>query len=341
MPPGPVYHILPVPDEHQQAVQAIADMICLEDRIEYAFPLLTNAELSQEQVINASNLSEVSEWLTASFAVSPERATLEPLVSQFSNVLIIPLWTINLEGAIHGERGAAYHLVEPLVERESVNQYLRAEHFRERAEQTGVSAEQARLDLLTDAMLEVVTHRNERMFLKSAKDSELLRYPDGRPQTFTPNSIEEYTLWRWAESEAVKKAEALLYGCPYQPELTIVAIPRDGEPVRLWFRFSGKSLVLPRGPGGTPTGPRHFPTQHKLVLAVASAIEDQRKRNPEVRITRNETAAIVFRRLGRHGRGSEHSNPGSVLVREAQHWGIEDWRELKSNAEALINQRRL
>jgi hypothetical protein len=239
-------------------VQAITDMICLEDRIEYAFPLLTNAELPQEQVINASNLPEISEWLTVSFAVSLESATLEPLVSQFSNTLIIPLWTINLDGAIRGERGATYRLVEPLVERELVNQYLPTEHFRGRAEQTRVSAEQARLDLLTDAMLEVVTHRNERMFLKSAKDSQLLRGPDDRPQTFTPNSIDEYTLWRWAESEAVKKAEALLYGCPYQPELTIVAIPRDGEPVGLWFPFSGKSLVLPSGPGGRPVGSDEF-----------------------------------------------------------------------------------
>jgi hypothetical protein len=246
MPPGPVHHILPVPDEHQQAVQAIIDMICLEDGIESAFPLLTNAELSQEQLINASNLTEISEWLTASFAVSLEKATLEPLVSQFSNVLIIPLWGINLDGAIRGERRAAYHLVEPLVERKLVNQYLPAEHFQERAEQTGVSAEQARLNLLADAMLEVVTHRNERMFLRSVKDSQLLRYLGDRPQTLTPNSIDEYTLWRWAESEAVKKAEALLYGCPYQPELTIEAIPREGEPVRLLFPFSGKSIVLPR-----------------------------------------------------------------------------------------------
>jgi hypothetical protein len=103
-------------------------------------------------------------------------------------------------------------------------------------------------------MLEVVTHRNRRMFLRSVKDSRLLRYPDGRPQTFTPNSIEDYTLWRWAESEAVKKAEALLYGCLYQPELLIEAIPADGEPIRLWLPFSGEHLVLPRGPGGRPVG---------------------------------------------------------------------------------------
>jgi hypothetical protein len=55
--PGPVYHIPPVPDEYQQAVQAITEMICLEEGIEYAFPLLTNAELSQEQLINASDLT--------------------------------------------------------------------------------------------------------------------------------------------------------------------------------------------------------------------------------------------------------------------------------------------
>jgi hypothetical protein len=341
MPPGTVYHILPVPDEHQKTVQAITDMICLEDRIEYAFPLLTNAELSQELVINASNLPEISEWLTVSFAVSLEKATLEPLVSQFSNILIIPLWRINLDGAIHVGWGAAYHLVEPLVERESVNQYLPAEHFCERAEQTGVSAEQARLDLLTDAMLEVVKHANQRMFIKSVKDSQLLRYPDGRPEIGAPNDIDEYTLWRWAESEAVRKAEALLYECPYQPELTIEAIPRDRGPVRLLFPFSGESRVRPRGAGGAPHGPRYFPTKDDLVLAVATAIEDQRKRNPGGQVTRDKTAAIMFRRLGRRGRHGEHSNPGSVLLREAHEWGIEDWADLRSRAEALIKRQQL
>jgi hypothetical protein len=263
MPPGPVYYILPVPDEHQQAVQAITDMICHEDRIESAFPLLTNAELPQEQVINASNLPEISEWLTVSFAVSLEMGTLESLVSQFSNVLIIPLWRINLDGAILGDREAAYRLVEPLVERDLVNQRLPAEHFRERAAQTGVSAKQTRLDLFANAMLEVVNYKGQRMFFRSAKDSQLLRYPDHRLQTGTPYDIDEYELWRWAETEAVKKTEALLYGCEYSPELAIEAIPRDGEPICLSLPFSDEPLVLPRGPGrpegsdefgGTPEG---------------------------------------------------------------------------------------
>jgi hypothetical protein len=250
MPPGPVYHILPVPEEHPQAVQAITDMICREDGIESAFPLLTNAELPQEQVLNAPNLPEISEWFTRSFAVSLEMGALESLVSQYSNVLIIPLWSINLEGAIRGDRKAAYRLVEPLVERESVNTYLPVEPFRERANQTGVTAEVARLEVLADAMLEVLTHRNEEMFLRSAKDFQLLRYPDGRPQTFTLYGIDEYTLWLWAGTEAVKKAEALLYGCPYQPELTIEAIPRDGEE-----SLSACGSVFQASPGPYPAGP--------------------------------------------------------------------------------------
>jgi hypothetical protein len=311
MPPGPVYHVLPVPEEHHQAVQAITDMICLEDRIKYAFPLLTNAELPQEQVINASNLPEISEWLTVSFAVSLEKATLEPLVSQFSNILIIPLWRINLDRAIRGERGAAYRLVEPLVERELVDQYLPAEHFRARAEQTGVSAEQARLNLPTDAMLEVVTHRNQRMFLKSAKDSQLLRDSDGRPQTFTPNSIDEYTLRRWAKSEAVKKAEALLYRCPYQPELTIEAIPPDGEPVRLSMPFSGQSLVLPKGLG-RPEGSDEFGgTREGFRARIRPVIAD-------------------LRANGRHGNVAEVAEQtglsADTLRRARIRYGFPDWR---------------
>src|SRR5918999_3524149 len=180
MPPGPLYYILDVPDDQRQVVQAITDMICQEDGIESAFPLLTDAEVPQEQVINASNLPEIAEWLTTSFSISLEIGVLESLVSQFSNVLIIPLWIINLEGAILGDRGAAYHLVEPLVERESVNKYLPVEHFQERAAQTGVTAEQAQLDVLADAMLEVVKHAGQRMFLRSVKDSQLLRDPDRR-----------------------------------------------------------------------------------------------------------------------------------------------------------------
>jgi hypothetical protein len=253
MPPDSVYYTPDVPDDQKEAVKVIADLVCYEDGIESVFPLLTNDDLSQELVINESNLPE----LTSFTSVSLEIGSLESLVTQFSNILIIPLWRINLEEVICGDRRAAYHLVEPLLERESVNQYLPAEHFRERAEQTGVSAEQARLDVLADAMLEVVTYRDERMFLESVKDSRLLRDPDGRPRTFTPNDIDEYTLWRWAESEAVKKAEALLYGCRYHPELTIEAIPRDGEPVRLWMPFSGEFLVLLRGLG-RPEGSDEF-----------------------------------------------------------------------------------
>src|SRR5919106_762686 len=237
MPPGPLYYILDVPDDQKQVVQAITNMICQEDGIESAFPLLTNAELPQELVINASNLPEISEWLTVSFAVSLEMGTLESLISQFSNVLIIPLWRISLDGAILGDRQAAYALVEPLVERESVNQYLLVEHFHEKAAQNGVSAEQARLVLLTEAMLGVLTHRNERMFFKSVKDSRHLSSTDGRSVIGTPSDFDEYTLWRWAESEAVKKAKALLYECQYQPELIIEDIPPDGEPVGLWMPF--------------------------------------------------------------------------------------------------------
>jgi hypothetical protein len=239
MPPEPIYYTLDVPDDQRQAVQAITDTICQEYRIESAFPLLTNDDLGQEQVINASDLPQFSSLL-------PDTELLMPRVSQFSHVVVIPLWRINLERAISGEREGAYHLVEPLVERESVNQYLPAEHFCERAEQTGVSAEQARLDVLADAMLEVIKYRDARMFLKSVKDSRLLRDQDDRPVIFTPYGIDEYTLWRWAESEAVKQAEASLYKCVYQPELTIEDIPAEAEPIRLWMRFSGESLVLPR-----------------------------------------------------------------------------------------------
>jgi hypothetical protein len=262
MPPNSVYCIFPIPDEHQQAVQAIIDTICLEDRIESAFPVLTNAELPQERVINKSDLPEIYEWLAVSFALSIEMGTLEALVAQYTNILIIPEWRINLERAINGERGGAYRLVETLVERKSVNQSLPVEHLCDRAEQTGVSAEQARLDLLTDAMLEVLQHGHQMMFIRS-KDGELLRDHDKRPVLGSPSDIEEYTLWRWAEGEAVKKGEALLYDCPYAPQLTIEAIPPNGEASRLWLPFSGESLVLPRGLGrpegsdefgGTPEG---------------------------------------------------------------------------------------
>jgi hypothetical protein len=249
MPTDGIYYTPDVPDDQKQAVKAIANLVCSEDGIESVFPLLTNTELPQELVINASNLPDVA----SSTAVSPEMlGTLESLVSQFTNILIIPEWRINLDGAIRGDRGAAYRLVEPLAERDLVNQYLPAEHFRERAEQIGISAEQARLDLLTDAMLEVVQYGQQMMFIRSAKDSELLRHPDGRPDLGSPSDIEEYTFWRWAECEAVKNAEALLYGCRYAPQLTIEAIPPDGEPARLWMPFSGEPLVLARGRGGRP-----------------------------------------------------------------------------------------
>ena len=312
MPPGSVYYIFPVPDEHQQAVLAITNTICQEDGIDSAFPLLTDAEVPQEQVINASNLPEIAEWLTTSFSVSLEIGVLESLVSQFSNVLIIPLWIINLEGAILGDRGAAYHLVEPLVERESVNKYLPVEHFQERAAQTGVTAEQARLNVLADAMLEVVKHADQRMFLRSVKDSQLLRDPDRRPVIFTPNGIEEYTLWRWAESEAVKKAEALLYECPYQPELTIEAIPRDGEPICLSLPFSGESLVLPRGPGGRPAGDV-FGGVEGFLSRIGSAIVALRAQGKRPTIE----AVAELANLSR-----------DQVTRGRRHYGFEDWNSV-------------
>jgi hypothetical protein len=119
MPTDGIYYTPDVPDDQKQAVKAIANLVCPEDGIESVFPLLTNTELPQELVINASNLPDVA----SSTAVSPEMlGTLESLVSQFTNILIIPEWRINLDGAIRGDRGAAYRLVEPLAERDLVNQ---------------------------------------------------------------------------------------------------------------------------------------------------------------------------------------------------------------------------
>ena len=303
MPPEAIYYTPDVPDDQRQVVQAITDMICPEYGIDSAFPLLTNNDLGQELVINASNLPDLASLLPEPDFTSllPAMELITSLVSQFSNVLIIPLWRVNLEGANLSDRGAAYRLVEPLVERESVNKRLPAEHFRERAEQTGVSADQARLDLLTDAMLEVLTHRNEEMFLKSVKDSQPLRDPDDdRPVLLAPSDIEEYTLWQWAESEAVKAAEARLYTRPYPPELTIEAIPPDGEPFRLWLPFSSESFDPPRGHGGRPPGVYRFQTEqavlHWLSPYVNAILEDNRY----------PSLAAVAGQMGRHEDSIRH-----------------------------------
>jgi hypothetical protein len=97
MPTDPPYYTPDVPDDQKETVKAITDLVCCEDGIEFVFPLLTNFELPQELVVNESNLSEVTSLL-------PETELLKSLVSQHPNTLIIPLWRVNLDEAIRGER---------------------------------------------------------------------------------------------------------------------------------------------------------------------------------------------------------------------------------------------
>jgi hypothetical protein len=54
----------------------------------------------------------------------------------------------------------------------------------------------------------------------------------------------------------------------------------------MFRRKAAELRVSPRGHRGAPSGPRYFQTDDDLVLAVARAIENQRKREPGVRVNR-------------------------------------------------------
>jgi hypothetical protein len=96
MPAESPYYTPDVPDDQKEAVKAISNRILRQYGIESATLLLTNVDLPEELVINTSNLQLCTSLPPASSALLPEIEILESLVSRFSNILIIPLWVVDL-----------------------------------------------------------------------------------------------------------------------------------------------------------------------------------------------------------------------------------------------------
>jgi hypothetical protein len=297
--------------------------------------LLTDINWPTGVAISAADLPDLAALSPEDRSWSPSAPWLETLLEEYEYVIIVPSWLVDLRGALRGDRGAAARWVERIGRRlPDLNRFTKI------AREIGVPAPKARLDLITNILLQVVSRRDELLPVWSSSDPAPLQHPDGTLETVVPSQFNPWTFRQWAETQTIRGTKNILEGELLRLDILIDGIEKEGEPSSLWWYHP----LDPLSRGGAPSGLRYFQGDDDVVLEVARAIEYQRKRNPRIRITRDETAEIVFRqlgRIGRQGRGGEHSNPGSVLIREAKEVGIKDWADLRSRAEARIKQQRL
>jgi hypothetical protein len=256
MPVDSPYYTPDVPDDQKQAVAALAAQIRRKHGIDSAALLLTDAAFSEEQVIDASFLCSLRSGPPEATSQFPAISTLEALVSQCGNIIVLPEWLIDIYGAAHGDRGAASRRVKHLVER--LDRVIHPGMFGRPAQELRMRPDEARQVVMADAFLEVLSYRNEELEMESAEDQVRLQYPDGMRETASPKEFGEYVLWRWAEVEAIRATMAQLSLTPYSPVILIEAIPPEGEPAHLWMQPPSEHLVLPRRPGGRSVGTDEF-----------------------------------------------------------------------------------
>jgi hypothetical protein len=237
-------HSLDIPPDQMPTAVAITRAIGRQHNIDpaTAIPMLTYAAFPCDIIIESPNLDFLPPELRY---LLPASLWLEDLLSSYSSVIIITHWKVDLYQAMHGDREAASRRAVPLVER--LDQQIPLSHFKEKAKQLQTRPDQARLELLTDALLEVICHRNEFLPLRSVSDSSLLKNPDGTIEIFYPNALDFYTFWRWVEVEAVRAATSMQYGHPYMPAILLEATPTARTPPGYGCTLHLSTLPCPGG----------------------------------------------------------------------------------------------
>jgi hypothetical protein len=323
MPTDPLYDTSDLPDDQKHAVKAIANRILRKYGIESAALRLTNVDLPEELVINISNLHLCTSLPPASSALLPEMELLESLVSRFSNILIMPLWVVDLYMAAHGDRAAACRSIERINPRRLPNLRL----FRKKAGEMGTSEREARLELMTGILLQVLTYRNGALTVRSASNPVQLKHPDGNAEMVVPRQFDPWTFRQWVEVQTIENTQLRLEEKTMHLDI-LVDVPEDeGEPSQLWWY----AALPPTNRGGAPTGSRYFGSKPDLLLKVKTAMDYLRTQG--ARMTEENVARIVLQRLGRQGRDGEHSNPGLALMRDAHWFGTDRWASLKAQAD--------
>jgi hypothetical protein len=301
MPTDPPYYTSDVPDDQKKAVKAVANRILRRYEIESAALLLTNVDLPEELVINTSNLQLCPSLPPASSTLLPDMELLESLVSRFSNILIIPLWVVDLYMVAHGDRVAASRFIQRINPRRLPDRQL----FRKKADELGVSEGEVRLEVMTTILLQVVSYRDRALTAWSSSEPVQLHRPDGTPETAVPNQLNLWTFRQWAELQTIENTERRLQGEPLHLDILIDVPEDESEPSQLWWYPD----LPPARRGGRPPRDIFGGKLEEFMARVGPAIVYLRDKG------RNPTIAAVAELID----ASE-----DTLVRAARHYGFPD-----------------
>jgi hypothetical protein len=325
MPPDERY--TNIPREQLEDVIRVLTFICHNQGLDIKDPdftfraFITEINWQCGGIISASTLPYIDSLTPEDRSLYPSSPWLEALIEQYQHVAILPGWQVDQHGTLRGNRGAAYRCVERMGRR-----LPDLKRFSKMARELGVPPVKARLDLMTDILLEVVSHRDKPLPVWASSDPAPLQRPDGTSETFVPSQFDPWTFRQWVETQTIRGAKNKLEGELLRLDILIDGIEKEGEPSSLWWY----PPLDPLNRGGAPAGPRYFDSKPDLLLKVKTAMDYLRAQG--IRPTQENVARVVLQRLGRQGRDGEHSNPRSALMRDAHWFGIINWNDLKGQA---------
>jgi hypothetical protein len=245
-----------IPCEQLQDAIGVTLLTCRDQGIDIQDPgvksrsLITDINWHRGVAISAPDLPYLASLTPEARSWFPTSPWLEALLEDYQYIIIIPAWLVDLRGAIRGNRAAASRSVGQINPRRLPALQL----FRKKADELGVSEGEARLELMTDILLEVLTYRHEELVVWSASNPVQLKHPDGTIQATIPDQLNPSAFRQWAAVQTIENTELRLKEKPLHLDILINAPEGEGEPSQLWWYPD----LPPLSRGGRPVGSHKY-----------------------------------------------------------------------------------
>lgn len=278
------------PDDQKPVVRAIARYIFLQEGIHSAVASITDRKLPNVLLLKAVNRpSELAVKLSALDRLPPlaprEAPSLpspklpESAAEVFSNILLIPQWSVDLAQATRGDLGAlgaAARYVEGMLNsglRSHIKQLLPVRDFRKKARQRRCSLEDARSIEMWKALIKVLSLLSEPLVAKVVSASVAVKNADGSIKAIPPGALDINAFRQWLAVATIEATRDLLNGTPITPDILVREVPADGGPPMLWW-----FPELAPEHRGRPVGSGEYPTPEDFHAAERKAISEFRER---------------------------------------------------------------